>query len=366
MQSPSGSGSLPSNTIANPRGDLKVITTRSGISYDGPTIPPTSSPLLKEVKRELVATKDKVQTTSSGTTTHVQPPVVQIPILEPDVAPKPNFKPLIPYPSRLNDQQIREKSNNQMLKFLKNFQRLYFDLSFEDALLYMPKFASTFKSLLKLEECLAYADLGASINLMPLSLWKKLSLPKLTPTYMTLELANRSVAYSVGVAEDVFVKVRKFHFLADFVVVHYDVDPRVPLILRRPFLRTAQDLIDVYEIEACLTSDSIPSRIDDAIFDPKGDILLLDKLLNDDPSSLLPPKGPYFEELKTIKSSIGDPPELELKELLSHLEYAFLEGTNKLTVIIAKELKDEEKAALLKVQKSHKLSITWKISDIKC
>ncbi|GJX66575.1 reverse transcriptase domain-containing protein [Tanacetum coccineum] len=102
----SGSGSLPSNTIANPRGDLKVITTRSGVSYDGLTIPPTSSPLSKKVEREPEATKDKVQATSSGSTAHVQPPVVQVPILEPDVAPNPNPKPSIPYPSRLNDQKL--------------------------------------------------------------------------------------------------------------------------------------------------------------------------------------------------------------------------------------------------------------------
>nr|GEW07789.1 reverse transcriptase domain-containing protein [Tanacetum cinerariifolium] len=106
MHSPSGSVSLPSDTIANPRGDLKVITTRSGVSYDGPTIPPTSSPLPKEVEREPKATKNKVQTTSSGSITHVQPPVVQVPIPKPDVAPKPNPKPSIPYPSRLNDQKL--------------------------------------------------------------------------------------------------------------------------------------------------------------------------------------------------------------------------------------------------------------------
>ncbi|GJY75390.1 reverse transcriptase domain-containing protein [Tanacetum coccineum] len=81
---------------------------------------------------------------------------------------------------------------------------------------------------------------------MPLSVWKKLSLPELTPTSMTLELANRSVTYPVGVVEDVFVKVGKFQFPADFVVVDYDVDPRVPLVLRRPFLRMARALIDVY------------------------------------------------------------------------------------------------------------------------
>ncbi|GJV08885.1 reverse transcriptase domain-containing protein [Tanacetum coccineum] len=268
---------------------------------------------------------------------------------------------------------------------------------------------------------------------MPLSVWKKISLPEITLTRMTLELADRLVAHPKGVAEDVFVKVGKFYFLADFVVVDYDVDPRVPLILGRPFLRTARALIDVHgeeltlrvndeaftfkvghtsrysrnyydetvhqvnvidvaceeyaqevlrfsdsstsgnptpsdpiiassspsftpfeggdfileEIEACLSNDSIPPGIDDADFDPKGDIRLLEKLLNDDPSSPLPLKELNFEELKTIKSSIDDPPELELKDLPSHLEYAFLEGTNKLPVIISKELKDEEKAALL-------------------
>ncbi|GJW84573.1 reverse transcriptase domain-containing protein [Tanacetum coccineum] len=119
------------------------------------------------------------------------------------------------------------------------------------------------------------------------------------------------------------------------------------------------------EIEACLTNDSIPPGIDDADFDPEGDLLLLEKLLNDDPSSPLPPKELHFEEIKTIKSSIDDPLELELKDLPSHLEYAFLEGTDKLPVIISKELKDEEKAALLKVLKSHKRAIAWKISDIK-
>ncbi|GKD27273.1 hypothetical protein Tco_1233487, partial [Tanacetum coccineum] len=103
------------------------------------------------------------------------------------------------------------------------------------------------------------------------------------------------------------------------------------------------------EIKACLTNDSIPLGIDDADFDPDRDLLLLEKLLNDDPSSPLPPKEPNFEELKMIKSSIDDPSELDLKDLPSHLEYAFLEGTDKLPVIISKELKDEEKAALLKV-----------------
>ncbi|GJU86133.1 reverse transcriptase domain-containing protein [Tanacetum coccineum] len=428
-QNYSGSGSLPSNTVANPRGDVKAITTRSGVAYDGPTIPPTPSPLPKKVECETEATKDKVQTTSSEITAYVQPPVVQIPIPKPEVAPKPNTKPSIPYPSRLNDQKLREKANNQMLKFLQIFQRLHFDLSFANALLHIPKFASTFKSLLTNKEklfelantllnknCSAVLlkklpeNLETPANFSP----RKLSLPELTSTRMTLELADRSVAHPKGVAEDVFVKVGKFYFPADFVVVDYDVDPRVPLILGRPFLRTARALIDVHgeeltlrvndeaitfkvghtlryshnyydetvhqvnvidvaceeyaqevlgfsdsstsgnptpsdpiiassfpsftpfeggdfileEIEACLSSDSIPPGIDDVDFDPEGDIRLLKKLLNDDPSSPLPLKELIFEELKMIKSFIDDPPELELKDLPSHLEYAFLDGTD--------------------------------------
>ncbi|GKD21877.1 reverse transcriptase domain-containing protein [Tanacetum coccineum] len=242
------------------------------------------------------------------------------------------------------------------------------------------------------------------------------------PTRMILELADQSTTSPSGIAEDVFVKLGKFYFLADFVVVDYVVDPRVPLILVRPFLRTPRALIDVYgeeltlrvdgeaitfkvgqtlrysynndesvnridvidvsypilstsfpsltpfkggnfileEIKACLTNDLIPPGIDDADFDPEGDLLLLKKLLNDDPSSHLPPKELNFEEIKMIKSSIDDPPELELKDLPSHLEYAFLEGTDKLSVIISEELKDEEK-----VLKSHKQAIAWKFSNIK-
>ncbi|GKD39275.1 reverse transcriptase domain-containing protein [Tanacetum coccineum] len=209
---PPSSGLLHSNTVANPRGDVKSITTRSGVSYDGPTIPPIHSPIPKEAKRKTEATKDKVQTTNLESIAHVQPPVVQVPVPEPEVAPKPKPKPSIPYPLRLNDQKLREKNNNQMLKFLQIFQKLHFDISFVDALLHKPKFASTFKSLLinkeklfelantplnenclavllkkfleklgdpdkflipcdfpELVECLALADLGASINLMPLS-----------------------------------------------------------------------------------------------------------------------------------------------------------------------------------------------------
>ncbi|GKE16337.1 reverse transcriptase domain-containing protein [Tanacetum coccineum] len=103
-----------------------------------------------------------------------------------------------------------------------------------------------------MNEYLALADLGASINLMTLSVWKKLSLSELTPTCMTLELADRSISQPIGIAEDVYVKVGKFQFPADFVVVDFDADPRVPLILRRSFLKTGRALINVYEGELTL------------------------------------------------------------------------------------------------------------------
>ncbi|GJT51019.1 reverse transcriptase domain-containing protein, partial [Tanacetum coccineum] len=107
-------------------------------------------------------------------------------------------------------------------------------------------------NFLGMDVCHALADLGASINLMPLSIWKKLSLHDLTPTRMTLELADRSITRPKGHAEDIFIKVRNFHFPTDFVVVDFEADPRVPLIHRRSFLRTSRALIDVYEGELVL------------------------------------------------------------------------------------------------------------------
>nr|GEW62881.1 reverse transcriptase domain-containing protein [Tanacetum cinerariifolium] len=219
--STSSSGTLPSNTIANPRSDLKAITTRSE------------------------ATKDIVNPTNNGNTEDVQPQVVQSessiltfepfnsPISKPVItlvsASKPNQKTLIPYTLRRNDERNRERANNQIDKFHQIFKDMSFKISFADALILMPKFASTLKALIRnkeklsemaqtplnehcsavllkklpeklgdpgkflipcdfpgMAECLALADLGASINLMPFFVWKRLSLPDLTPTCMTL------------------------------------------------------------------------------------------------------------------------------------------------------------------------------------
>nr|GEW66979.1 reverse transcriptase domain-containing protein [Tanacetum cinerariifolium] len=391
----------------------------------------------------------------------------------------PNLKSSIPYPSRRDNERRRDQANEQIEKFYEIFRDMSFEISFTDTLILMPKFASTLKALIRnkeklsemartplsehcstvilnklprklgdpdkflipcefpgMDECLALTDLGASINLMPLSVWEALSLSKLTPTCMTLELADLSVSKPIGIAKEVSVKVGVFHFPADFVVADFEPDPRVPLILGRCFLKTGRALIDVHKGEltlrieneaitynldqtsrysanynqmtankidvidiACeeysqevigfsdVTTSGNPTPYDDSIvsttsptltlfgdsdfllfeeadaflgleddpnsskinpfyYDPEGDILLLEAILNSEPLPPLPNHEQYLpsfkKELKvckakTVKSSVDEPPQVKLKDLPPHLEYAFLEGENKLPVIIAKD-----------------------------
>nr|GEV51011.1 reverse transcriptase domain-containing protein [Tanacetum cinerariifolium] len=400
-------GAYQGNTITKPKEDLKGITTQSGTAYPGHTIPTTSSSLV--VKSETEVTKDTMHPTNNESTKDVQPSVV------------PTESPILN--SELVTSSIIEHVASSDLNF---------NISFADALILMPKFIPSIKSLLTnkdklcelartplnehysailrkklleklgdpskflipcdflgMAECLALADLGASINLMPLSMWNKLSLPDLSPMCMTLKLADRLIS-------------------------HFDADPRALLILGRSFLKTERDLIDVIEGELTLRvgkeavtfnldqtsrysanyNDMTANRIDvidmacedtsptitsfknndflleevdaflaleddltspevyQSYLDTEGNILLLEAFLNDDPS--LPPlyQGNYL-------------PEVELKDLPPHIEYAFLEGDDKLPVIIAKDLSVEEKTALITVLKSHKRAIAWKLSDIK-
>ncbi|GJY28710.1 reverse transcriptase domain-containing protein [Tanacetum coccineum] len=291
---------------------MKAITTRSGVAYEGP-LNPTKPSLKKVVERETEEIMDEEQNDFQGSTAQIPPPVIPKPIPEPEIPktlpkstpiPEPEIpktvpKANIPYPSRRDNQKNREKASYQKEKIFQMFQDLRFDISFADALFLMPRFAPTIRDLLMnkekllelvkiplnencsamllkklpeklgdpgkflipcefpgMEICYALADLGASINLMPLSIWKKLSLPELSPTRMSLELADRSITYPKGLAEDVYVKVGKFHFPADFVVVDFEADPRVPLILGRSFLKTGRTLIDVYEGEITLRVDN--------------------------------------------------------------------------------------------------------------
>nr|GEW27952.1 hypothetical protein [Tanacetum cinerariifolium] len=258
--SSSGSGTLPGNTVTNPKEYLKSITTRSGVAYPGPKTPSPS-------KQGTKVTKDQVQTPSSQSTAPVQPSVIQSesqdPVSEPVVAPvsalMPNLKHSIPYPSRRENKKRHDQANEQIEKFYEIFKEMSFEISFKEKLSEIAQttmnehcLAVIFNKLPRklgdpgkflipcefsgMDECLALVDLDASINLMPFSVWEALLLPELTLTCMTLELANRSVSKPIGIAKDVPFKVGVFHFPADFVVVDFEPDPRVPLILGSPWV----------------------------------------------------------------------------------------------------------------------------------
>nr|GEV37207.1 reverse transcriptase domain-containing protein [Tanacetum cinerariifolium] len=361
------------------------------------------------MEKEPEATKD----TELPSTENIQPPSVQVhekdkePIDEPFVVPK--TKTNLPYPSRLAKEKLYEKDDILAAKFMEIFRNLRFELSFVDALVHMPKFAPIIKKLLnnkdklieltktplnencsavvlkklsekfgdpgrflipcdfsEIDNCLVLADLGASINLMPLSIWKNLRLPTLNDTKMVLELADRTISKPTGVAKNVFVKVGKFYFPADFVVLDFIADPRVPLILGRHFLGTAHAIIDVHEREIILrhdkqsltlkcsdtpstseslnkvdlidagesdsdeienfrNDDSIPIGIKNSVFDQEEGILFLKKLLNEDP----PPMNP-----NQAKSSIEEP------------EYSFSMGYEHFSTTLVTELDEVAESSI--------------------
>ncbi|GJT81969.1 reverse transcriptase domain-containing protein [Tanacetum coccineum] len=304
--STSRSGTLPSQTVTNPREHVNAITTRSGKTCEGPSTPLVSTPDIptpqKEPEQNPKTSMDKVQKPSSESSAQVPPPedhdsiFIELPkpkakktVPEPS-SPEPNsYQPKLPYPERMKVRE-KDKPSAQQSRFMKLFKQLRLEIGLKDALIEMPKFNKWLSALLrnkeKLEEIAittvnaecsaiilnkvpekledpgkflipcalqeldrtnALADSGASINLLPHSIYKQLGLGALKPTRMTLELANRSVTHPMGIAEDVVVRVDGFTFLADFVVVNFEPDPRVPIILGRPFLRTAKALIDLYE-----------------------------------------------------------------------------------------------------------------------
>nr|GEV27875.1 reverse transcriptase domain-containing protein [Tanacetum cinerariifolium] len=351
---PSSSSSLPSNTIPNPKGEAKAIITRSGMSYKEPPIPPPGveqqEPIEETMDTELPNPED------------IQSLLLQVEVQV--------------------DKPTEEPSDDILAaKFMEIFRDLHFELSFADALVHMPKFAPMFKKLLnnkdklieltktplnkncsavvlkklpeklvdpgrflipcdfsKFDNCLALADLGASINLMSLSIWKKLRLPTLNDTKMVLELADRTISKPTGVAENVFVKVEE----PDAFIAIND-EPIFP------------------EFNA-------------TYYDPEGDILILEALLNNNPEPPPSNQKDYFlsvhKDLKVVEpknnqSSDDEPPVVELKELPPHLEYAFLGDNKKWPVIISKDLSVNEKTAIINVLKSRKKAIAWKLTDIR-
>ena len=264
-------GSLPSDTEVNPREHLKVITLRSGKELEE----------RQRAQTEKAIDPQKHSISQDAIVEEVTPP------------PPPSheektlaYKPRVPYPTRLN----KDKDEAQFKKFANIFKQLHINIPLVEALSEMPKYAKFMKDLLtnkrKLEEmetvaltgncsavlqkklpkklsdpgsfilpCIlgggfqekALADSGASINVMPYKLYLKLGLEDLRPTRMTLQLADRSIRKPRGVVEDVVVKVDKFVFPVDFVILDVDDEVEVPLILGRPFLNTSGALIDVKE-----------------------------------------------------------------------------------------------------------------------
>nr|GEW75798.1 reverse transcriptase domain-containing protein [Tanacetum cinerariifolium] len=369
--SSSSSGTLPSNTVTNSKEDLKGITTRSGNAYQGPTIPTTSSSPPKVVERETDVTKDTMPPTNNGSTKDVQPSVVQIETPIPNLSPllislmsslllpcalKPNQKPSIPYMSRLYDQKVRDKANDQKEKFFQIFLDLNFNISFADALILMPKFGSTIKTLLTNKDKL-YQLVRTPLN------------------------EHCSVVLLQKLPEKLGTLAKYSQEVLDFSDV---IKSGNPTPYYEPIISTSSPTLTPFgdsdfllkEVDAFLALEDDPtsSEVDHSYYNTEGDILLLEAFLNDDPSLPPPNQGMYLPQIqkelkiceaKNDKSSINEPPEGELKKLPPHLEYAFLEGDEKLPVIIAKDLSVKEKAALIKVLKSHKRAIAWKLSDIK-
>nr|GEX68673.1 reverse transcriptase domain-containing protein [Tanacetum cinerariifolium] len=413
-----GSGTLPGNTVTNPKEDLKGITTRSGISYQGPTIPTSS----KVAKQGTEVTKDQVQTSSSQSTAPVQTTVTQsepeTPVSEPVVAPvstsMPNLKPSIPYPLRRDNERRHDQANEQVKKFYEIFKEMSFEISFTDALILMPKFASTLKALIRnkeklsemartpmnehcsavilnklpkklgdpekflipceflgMDECLALADLDASINLMPLSCFLKTSraLIDVHKGQLTLRIGNEAITYNLDqtsrysasydqmTENKIDVTDEACEEYSQEVLGFSDVTTSgSPTPSDDPIVSTTSPPLTLFgdsnfllfeEADAFLGLEDDPDspELDPSYYNPEGDILSLEVILNSDPSPPLlnhEQSVPSFNEelkaceAKTIKSSIDEPPEVELKDLPLHLEYAFLEGDNKLSVIIAK------------------------------
>nr|GEV24651.1 reverse transcriptase domain-containing protein [Tanacetum cinerariifolium] len=220
-----------------------------------------------------------------------------------------------------------------------------------------------------MDVCHALAGLGASINLMPLSIWKNLSLPELTHTKTT----RYSSTYDDMLINRIdVIYVAREEYAQEMLSFSNNSLGGNPTSTSEPIISDSSPFITLFEgsnfnleeIEAYIKENSISPELDHADCDPEGDICLIEKLLNDDPFQL-PPMDLKQGEVVKAKSLIEDPPDLELNDLPPHLEYAYLEGVDKLPVIIAKDLKVDEKEALLKVLKSHKRSIAWKITDIK-
>ncbi|GJR02755.1 reverse transcriptase domain-containing protein [Tanacetum coccineum] len=403
-QSGRPSGSLPSNTQPNPKGSsskryqppqaqnkhVNAVFTRSGKTYD-PPVNPNDQPNDSETPINF-DTDDEDDEPTPQPKPKEPKPVKETPI------PKP-YKPKIPNPQRLR----KEKMEDQYGKFLDMIRAVRIDVPLADVLAECPTMENFSRNSFlipcnfnKAFSCNALADLGASINLMSYSLYAMLSLETLKPTKMSVRLADRSFQYPVGIAESMLVEVGKFTFLADFVILEMEEDSKVPFILGKPFLHTADAVIRVkqkqlnlevgtermiFNIDSamkhsysnddtCFSIDVIDEILKegfDALLDEGSEILhsiegtiLEEKLFaefnefmamtaDENFESESDTEEPPFEKITfnthyKIKTSLEEPPtDLELKPLPDNLEYAFLEEPYFLLVIISSQLSEQQK-----------------------
>ena len=428
-------GSLPSNLEVNPRRDgnehVKAFMLRSGKDLETKG----KSSVIKGVEAEKV-----IQPEQKDDADKEQPQEKQS--AENSTEAKASLP--IPYPQRLK----KHKLDKQFTKFMDVFKKLHINIPFADALEQMPSYVKFMKDILSqkrrladfetvnlTEECSAIlqrnlpqklkdpgsftipctignaiferalCDLGASINLMPLSIFKRLGLGEAHPTTVTLQLADRSLKHPRGVIEDVLVKVDKFIFLADFIVLDMEEDKEIPIILGRPFLATGRAMIDVQrgELKLRVQEDEVKFNVFEAVRHPaESDTCFMAEIVEaivSSQSGLTDPleaslienesenlseeakeyvkwmdsfghnRRKYFESLgegaKTPVPSVEQPPNMEQKPLPSHLKYAYLGVESTLPVIISASLTALEEEKLLRVLREHKHALGWSLADLK-
>ncbi|KAL5549524.1 hypothetical protein UlMin_004755 [Ulmus minor] len=330
--------------------------------------------------------------------------------------PQQNFqqkRPPPPFPQRFQKQQ----QDHQFRRFLDVLKQLHINIPLVEALEQMPNYLKFMKDMLtkkrrfgEFEIVALTRECSAVINLMPMSIFKKLGIGEARPTTVSLQLADRSIAHPEGKIEDVLVKVDKFIFPVDFIVLDYEADLEVPIILGRPFLATGRTLIDVQKGELTMRvqdehvtfnvfqSMKFPSDMEECSVISLADSLVaeqLERCCEDslqstmlDDSNLedeieeewawietkqgvgkqklqFEPIDMSSREFKLPKSSVEEPPVLEMKPLSSHLRYAYLGDSSTLPVIISASLTKEQEAQLLEVLKKFKKAIGWTLADIK-
>ena len=433
------SGALPSNSEVNPRREgnehVKAVTLRSGkeLAIQG------KPPVIEEVETEKV-----IQTSQNDNTEKEQPQEKQSVGEEIEAKDCPQSIAPILYPQRLK----KYKLDKQFNKFMEVFKKLHINIPFADALEQRSSYVKFMKDILSqktrlvdfetinlTEECSAIlqrklpqkikdpssftipctienaiferalCDLGASINLMPLSIFRRLGLGKARLTTVTLHLADRSLKHPRGVIDDVLVKVVKFIFPTYFIVLDMEEDKEIPIILGRPFLATGRAMIDVQrgKLKLRVQEDEVKFNVFEAMRHPaESDTCFMTKTVEaivssqsglTDPleaslvqsdsenlgeeaeeyvkwmDSFEPNRRKYFESLgentKMLVPSVEKPPKMEQKPLPSNLKYAYLGAASTLQVIISASLTEIEEDKLLRILRDHKNALGWSLADLK-